>query len=628
MSGPIVNIKLQKKNSEQLSDVNDAAPTPKVTEGGLIFEKMLTNPSEKVVGFETYLSNTLVSLAVPGLVFVILNFFGGFCCCCSRCCCAGKCTCFQASTTKQYNILFRNAPMALYGVLAFIIVVFGIVGITSGSGAFANSFIRGACTVDTVNVRINGFIDSILKPVTQLNTQFGRVANTVTNSLGDTSPILDSMATMETRWNQLRTQADTYKDHSNNFGDCSMRFTGVAYAAEEAQKATGAAADELETSLNDVKNSVQKNLLDAQIEIAAATQSSQDSADEMKSNVDSALEETSKIAIDIAKQVSEHADKIAAGPFAWIFLVPIFAVVGFLTMKMNSNVEVWEAGQSKKNPRLQGKVNKLGKLGGMGSRSVVCAWSMTFFFGVVSCLLAAIFMPVAQLYTDACYGIHDFPIKMAPPPSPSSTDDDASPDIIGGCWKDQSIFDILGLADSMTFVDISFDGVDETVDLKGEKYDEVGKEIESIPSNCVGASDVKEDWDRVGIAVEATEDFILSYQDNLKNIQSDQVNVLTDLVDDIKNSGSCGFLRTTWEETYEILCVDASNALTTLGSMCLMVGIFGFFSAFFLLWTNQTNGGHGPTKASDDTKVLDKSQELVHVVAHPVGRTNGQEGNI
>ena len=30
-----------KKNSEQLSDVNDAAPTPKVTEGGLIFEKML-----------------------------------------------------------------------------------------------------------------------------------------------------------------------------------------------------------------------------------------------------------------------------------------------------------------------------------------------------------------------------------------------------------------------------------------------------------------------------------------------------------------------------------------------------------------------------------------------------------
>ena len=418
-----------------------------------------------------------------------------------------------------------------------------------------------------------------------------------------------------------------------------MRFSGVAYAAEEAQKATGAAADELETSLNDVKNSVQKNLLDAQIEIAAATQSSQDSADEMKSNVDSALKETSNIAIDIAKQVSEHADKIAAGPFAWIFLVPIFAVVGFLTMKMNSNVVVWAAGRSKKNPRLQGNVNKLGKLGGMGSRSVVCAWSMTFFFGIVSCVLAAIFMPVAQLYSDACYGLNDFPIKMAPSPSlvpsPSSTDDDddassmnASPDIIGGCWKDQSIFDILGLADSMTFVDISFDGVDKAVDLKGEEYNEVDKMIQSIPSTCVGASDVQEDWDRVGRAVKATEDFILSYQDTLTIIQSDQVNVLTDLVDDIKNSGSCGFLRTTWEETYEILCVDASNALTTLGSMCLMVGIFGFFSAFFLLWTNQTNGGHGPTKASDDTKVYDKSQEMVHVVAHPVGQTNGQEGNI
>jgi hypothetical protein len=367
--------------------------------------------------------------------------------------------------------------------------------------------------------------------------------------------------------------------------------------------------------LKTIKDSVQTNLLDAQSSIADATQSSQDSADQMKANVDGALKETSNAAINIAKEVNEHSQKISAGPFAWIFIVPVFAVLGFVAMKMNTSVVSWQAGQAPKNPKLQGNVNKLTSLGGMGSRSVVCAWSMTFFFGIVSCLLAAIFMPFAQVYSDACYGLNDLPLKMGGPDK--MTGQEAQPDIIGGCWEDKSIFDILGLADSMKFVDISFDGVDNEVNIRGDEYNEVDKQVDAIPSSCTGAGDVKEDWTRVGLGVQSVEGSITTYQTNLKTIQSDQVNVLTGLVDDIKNSGSCGFLKATWEETYEILCVDASNSLTTLGSMCLLVGIFGFFSAFFLLWGNQTNGGHGPTKASDDTKIV-QSQELVQVQATPV----------
>ena len=107
------------------------------------------------------------------------------------------------------------------------------------------------------------------------------------------------------------------------------------------------------------------------------------------------------------------------------------------------------------------------------------------------------------------------------------------------------------------------------------------------------------DWKRVDKARIAVEDQIKLYQANLKTIQIQQIDVLSQLVDDIKNSGSCMFLKTTWEETYGVLCVDAKDALGVLGTMSLIVGIFGFFSAFCLLWFQQTNGGHGPTKADE-----------------------------
>jgi len=47
--------------------------------------------------------------------------------------------------------------------------------------------------------------------------------------------------------------------------------------------------------------------------------------------------------------------------------------------------------------------------------------------------------------------------------------------------------------------------------------------------------------------------------------------------------------------------------------MSLLVGVFGFISAFFILWANQTNAGNGPTKANDDTQITPtttKQQEL------------------
>ena len=64
-------------------------------------------------------------------------------------------------------------------------------------------------------------------------------------------------------------------------------------------------------------------------------------------------------------------------------------------------------------------------------------------------------------------------------------------------------------------------------------------------------------------------------------------------------SVSCGFLRTTWEETYTILCTDGKNAFATLAMCALLLSLCGLLIGLALLCVNRRCGGHGPIKASD-----------------------------
>jgi len=79
--------------------------------------------------------------------------------------------------------------------------------------------------------------------------------------------------------------------------------------------------------LGAVTDSITENLIAAKGSISAATQSSQDSADDMKKVVADALTETSKQALSAANQISDHQGKISGGPFAWV-RVCLFLFVG------------------------------------------------------------------------------------------------------------------------------------------------------------------------------------------------------------------------------------------------------------------------------------------------------------
>ena len=150
--------------------------------------------------------------------------------------------------------------------------------------------------------------------------------------------------------------------------------------------------------------------------------------DDMSATVDEALSETSRLALEMARLVNENSMRISAGPFAWAVIVPVFAIAGIVLMKINQQQQEMQyvpLGSVLSNPNLSGNVNVLNASGKMGSRSVACAWSCTFFLGMISCILAAIFMPVAQVFADVCYAVDDYPLKM------SQSIESDGPDILG-----------------------------------------------------------------------------------------------------------------------------------------------------------------------------------------------------
>jgi hypothetical protein len=164
-----------------------------------------------------------------------------------------------------------------------------------------------------VNVRVNGFIDSIIDPITNLNYEFGDVVYTVEKNLGSTQSITDAMNLLEEKFTQLGETADNNKGSS----DCDSLGV-IAKAANEASEATRASTQVFTDDLGAVTDSITENLIAAKGSISAATQSSQDSADDMKKVVADALTETSKQALSAANQISDHQGKISGGPFAWV----------------------------------------------------------------------------------------------------------------------------------------------------------------------------------------------------------------------------------------------------------------------------------------------------------------------
>jgi hypothetical protein len=497
--------------------------------------------------------------------------------------------------------------LALFALASVLVVVFAIVGLAAGMRPFATNFVRGACFVDSVSIRIGGFADQLVAPIDTLNEKFAISVEAVKDKLGDTGPINDALDKMALRFSNL-------KDASEGADDCP-EIQRVHVASSAAEDATVEKGKDLEKDLASVQASINSNMLSGQAAIQAATAGAKSSADAFKSNLDSILDATAKMGINAAKQVNAHQDKISAGPFAWCFVVVVFAGVGMALMKLNTFSRPTSKADVAKNPALAGTayVTRVSGMGACGSRLIACGWASTFFFAAVSSVFGGTFMAISAMFVDACPVLDGFPLKMASINSESAqtgnldgsaASNASNVDIISGCWRDESIFDLLGLDKSLTFNDIDFGPSDNLgkITLVNPEYERLEDEVNAIPDSakCVQREQVQNAWVRVSRSRETAEDEIRVYQNMIQSIKMDQVAILSNSSEAIRKAGRCGFIKSTWDDLHEILCArsGAVHSLGIVSTMCMLLGITGFFSAVLLFVSAQRNGGHGPTAAT------------------------------
>ena len=535
------------ENDGYASELNKQNTVDEESSGAELIEALLTGKESTPSGatWDGYINDVLVVAAIPGAILAFLCYTIGLNAVCSRLICScfcpkWRCCCTCApGTEKPYSKIQTLEPIVVWGGASAVAFILATVGMSAGATKFGNAFIRGGCMIDTTRIRINGFIDNLIVPVHALNNEFAGVVTTVDNNLGNTDGIKTSMETMVNKFDTLASVAAEYP--------CTVAV-GIADATEKAKKSVHAAAKSLEGDLAEVRLSIKSNLLDQQDTISASTAAAVESADNMKSAVDVGLGSASKQSIMAAKLVSDNMASVVLGPFLWVYIVICGGVGGIVLMKLCKYTDTVEAGDLKTNINMEGSVHRLNFLGGMGARVIAISWFVAFICAGVTGIFATVAMPGSQLYIDGCQAIVELPLQLSTQTttetttttqtqdedgnvitssdtsSTESSDSTGEVDLISGCWKNMSVYTILGLDESLSFDDIDFsksDDMDVNLDPEGDmkKLETKINELPDVASCSVAKKKTKEAFDAAKASMGAVETEIKDYQSVLGEIQ-------------------------------------------------------------------------------------------------------------
>jgi hypothetical protein len=152
-----------KHGGDALSLAEDSATLPGREGGSVAMGKLIAGKFDSPE-VEDYMASVLAGPIAAGVIFLLLNCCGLCGCGCGRLCCSRKCGCCRPGSTS-YGGFARNVPVVFFAFVSALVVVFGIVGLAAGMRPFATSFVRGACFVDSVSLRIGGFADNLIAPI-------------------------------------------------------------------------------------------------------------------------------------------------------------------------------------------------------------------------------------------------------------------------------------------------------------------------------------------------------------------------------------------------------------------------------------------------------------------------------
>jgi len=139
--------------------------------------------------------------------------------------------------------------------------------------------------------------------------------------------------------------------------------------------------------------------------------------------------------------------------------------------------------------------------------------------------------------------------------------------------------------------------------------DELETAVEALPEECESKTNVQAAFETLKDSIANVDKSITDYRDTLVDVEVVSIASLDVSVNKIKLAGACGFLKSTWDETYAILCEEGKSAFSTLGISTMLLAVAGLFIGIALLYVNRRCGGHGPIAASEDNTKISPEDE-------------------
>lgn len=388
-------------------------------------------------GAATAYVTSVVGLAIIPILCCLGNGFCGITHCLARTCCEficpAHCLLFMCrpNPKRPYEKKDKLVPLMILFLCGMAACITALSGIGGGTGRFENTYIRGACLVDTTRVRVTSFISEFQKPVKGFKGSFNTISADVASRLGTVSEIEVAMANLTKQYSDLKI-ASAYQsgesptERTNN--EC-VALQGIETAAVLAQEQTITAATSFTNTMNATSISVNNTLVGFRSTINEAINNADALAENLKAQVDTSLNLSSDAVLQLARYMKRNPNLTSGTAFAlfgWIFLLAALFVIGFILILLNSHQHEIKAGQVRSNKKLEGKILDVGHVGSCGARCGAFAWCFVFVFGAISSGVGIPFLPFSYVFTDICVISETLPLKLGSLMQPATTTPSAS----------------------------------------------------------------------------------------------------------------------------------------------------------------------------------------------------------
>ena len=484
-------------------------------------------------------------------------------------------------------------------------LVCGLGGVVKGVFKLNDSVVDSVCLVDDVYLRFNAFLNNVKTPLDRLNVEFKASVNDLKDAAIQDPQLSENVRNIGKAFQSVNDRAEYNKKSIENNNvlkqTCDDVWDSLTKECNDAKALIMQDANDIDGALIDVQVSIQSSVVDSSEGATEALSAGSTTIADTQVQLESLLNPRQNNLMSYSKILRQHRENTGyavLGKLVLILLFGFFSIIG-----MRSKHTLFEAGDNKKLPDMEGDVRQLTCLGKCCACCGCCSWFCALTWGILHALIALLFLPIAAVGSDVCLVLPLLPQKMGTQLGSQVAQ------ITDTCWNASSnLFTGLGLDKQIQLDGINFTEFKTQFGADGVVIDNTSvlnlrRTIESIDINCY--NNIQKNMNVTLNAVDRISANITFAENAFNNNPSAELLSTTGekLIDQVKCAiqdfiagTNCYFISSTWEEAVQTICVDMIGSLSWIGTSELFLAGFVVPYSICMLYILQRNGGHGPVK--------------------------------